>query len=54
METLIFRSRPDERNACDQWTLERHREDEQEFIVQEHVRLDALMAGKPISGWCGA
>jgi hypothetical protein len=47
METLIFRGRPDERNECDQWTLERHQDDEQEFVVQEHVKLDALMAGKP-------
>jgi hypothetical protein len=46
METLIFRGRPDERSECDQWTLERHEEDEQEFIVQEHVRLDALLSGK--------
>jgi hypothetical protein len=36
METLIFRGRPDERNECDQWTLEQHTEDEQEFVVQEH------------------
>ena len=47
METLIFRGRPDERNECDQWTLEQHAEDEQEFVVQEHVRLDALTSGKP-------
>lgn len=47
METLIFRGRPDERNECDQWTLEQHAEDEQEFVVQEHGRLDALMSGKP-------
>jgi hypothetical protein len=47
METLIFRGRPDERNECDQWTLEQHTEDEQEFVVQEHVRLDALTSGKP-------
>ena len=47
METLIFRGRPDERNECDQWTLEQHAEDEQEFVVQEHLRLEALMSGKP-------
>jgi hypothetical protein len=47
METLIFRSRPDERNECDQWTLEQHAEDGQEFVVQERVKLDALMSGKP-------
>jgi hypothetical protein len=47
MEILIFRGRPDQRNECDQWTLEQHAEDGQEFVVQEHVRLDALMSGKP-------
>ena len=47
MEILIFRGRPDQRNECDRWTLEQHAEDEQEFVVQEHVRLDALMSGKP-------
>jgi hypothetical protein len=47
MEILIFRGRPDQRNECGQWTLEQHAEDEQEFVVQEHVRLDALMSGKP-------
>jgi len=47
METLILRGRPDERNECDQWTLEQQPEDEQEFVVQEHLRLGALMSGKP-------
>ena len=47
METLILRGRPDQRNECDRWTLEQHAEDEQEFVVQEHGRLDALMSGKP-------
>jgi hypothetical protein len=52
VESLIFRGRPDERNECDQWTLERHQDDEQEYVVQEyvvqeHVKLEALMAGKP-------
>jgi hypothetical protein len=47
MEALIFRGRPDERSECDQWTLERHPDDDQEFVVQEHVKLDALISGKP-------
>jgi hypothetical protein len=47
MESLIFRSRPDEHGECDQWTVEQHQDDTQEFVLQEHVRLDALMAGKP-------
>jgi hypothetical protein len=46
METLIFRGRPDERNECDQWTLERHQDDEQEFVVQHRLRalLDTRLA----------
>jgi hypothetical protein len=47
METLIFRSRPDEHGECDQWTIEQHQDEAQEFVVQEHVRLDALMSGEP-------
>ena len=47
MENLIFRGRPDERNECDQWTLVKDADDEQEFVVQEHVRLDELLTGKP-------
>ncbi|MGA2942430.1 MAG: hypothetical protein ABSE50_10390 [Xanthobacteraceae bacterium] len=47
METLILRGRPDQRNECDQWTVERDAENGQEFVVQEHVRLDALTSGKP-------
>src|ERR1700675_4359200 len=47
LENLIFRSRPDERNACDQWTLVKDTDDDQDYVVQEHVRLDALLSGKP-------
>ena len=47
METLIFRTRPDDRNACDQWTLVRDAGDAEDFVIQEHVRLGELMAGKP-------
>lgn len=47
MEKLIFRERPDERNRCGQWTLVRDADDDEEFVVQEHVRLDALLSGKP-------
>ena len=47
MDNLIFRSRPDADNACDQWTLVRDADDDQDYIVQEHVRLDALLEGKP-------
>ena len=47
MENLIFRGRPDERNTCDQWTLVKDPDDDQDYVVQEHVRLDALLSGKP-------
>jgi hypothetical protein len=47
MESLIFRGRPDERNECDQWTLVKEPDDPEEFVVQEHVRLDAVRSGNP-------
>jgi hypothetical protein len=47
LENLIFRSRPDERNECDQWTLVKDADDDQDYVVQEHIRLDALLTGKP-------
>ena len=47
MESLIFRGRPDERNECDQWTLVKEPDDPEEFVVQEHVRLDAVRSGQP-------
>ena len=47
METLIFRTRPDDRNACDQWTLVRDADDPEDFVIEEHVKLGLLMSGKP-------
>ena len=47
MESLIFRGRPDARNECDQWTLVRHADDDQNYVMQEHVKLDAMLSGKP-------
>ncbi len=47
MEGLIFRGRPDENSECDQWSLVRDAADAQDYVVQEHVRLDAALAGKP-------
>jgi hypothetical protein len=47
LENLIFRGRPDERNECDQWTLVKDADDDQDYVVQEHIRLDALLTGKP-------
>jgi hypothetical protein len=47
MENLIFRGRPDDKNECEQWSLEKDAEDQQEYVVQEHVKLDAVRSGKP-------
>jgi hypothetical protein len=47
MESLIFRGRPDESNECEQWSLVRDADDTQDYVVQEHVRLDAVLSGKP-------
>jgi hypothetical protein len=47
LESLIFRGRPDEHNACDQWTLVKDADDDEDYVVQEHVKLDALLSGKP-------
>jgi hypothetical protein len=47
MDTLIFRTRPDDRNECDQWTLVKDGDDPEDFIVQEHVVFGALLSGKP-------
>ena len=47
MDTLIFRTRPDDRNECDQWTLVRDDDDPEDFIIQEHVVLEAVLSGKP-------
>jgi hypothetical protein len=47
MDTVIFRGRPDDRNACDQWTLVRDAEDQEDFVIHEHIKLDAVLSGKP-------
>jgi hypothetical protein len=47
MDKVIFRERPNERNECDQWTLVTDSYDRQDYVVQEHVMLDAVLSGKP-------
>jgi hypothetical protein len=47
MENLIFRGRPNESNECDQWTLVKDTDDQEAFVVQEHVKLDEVLSGKP-------
>jgi hypothetical protein len=47
MDNLIFRGRPNESNECDQWTLVKDADDQEEFVVQEHVKLGEVLSGKP-------
>jgi hypothetical protein len=47
MENIIFRERPNEHNECDQWTLVKDPYDQADYVVQEHVVLDAVLSGKP-------
>jgi hypothetical protein len=46
METIVFRERPDESNACNQWTLVKDAYDHQDYVVQEHVMLDQVLSGR--------
>jgi hypothetical protein len=47
MENLIFRGRPDDKNECEQWSLVRHVEDGEDYVVQERVKLDEVLSGRP-------
>jgi hypothetical protein len=47
MDTVIFRGRPNDRNECDQWTLVHDADDQEDFVIQEHIKLDAVLSGKP-------
>jgi hypothetical protein len=47
MDSLIFRTRPNDRDECDQWTLVRDGDDQEDFVIQEHIRLDEVLSGKP-------
>jgi hypothetical protein len=47
MENLIFRSRPDDKCKCEQWSLVRDADDTEDYVVQEHVRLDEVLSGRP-------
>ena len=47
MENLIFRGRPDDQNECEQWSLVRDVDDVEDYVVQEHVRLDEVLSGRP-------
>jgi hypothetical protein len=48
MDNIIFRERPNEHNECDQWTLVKDTHDDEAYVVQEHVVLDAILSGKPL------
>jgi hypothetical protein len=47
MDTLIFRTRPNDRNECDQWTLVRDGDDQEDFVIQEHVVFGRLLSRQP-------
>jgi hypothetical protein len=47
MENPIFRGRPDDKNECEQWSLVREADDTEDYVVQEHVRLDEMLTGRP-------
>lgn len=47
MENLIFRGRPDDKNECEQWSLVRETDDTEDYVVQEHVKLDEVLSGRP-------
>ena len=47
MESLIFRGRPDDKNECEQWSLVRHVDETEDYVVQEHVKLDEVPSGRP-------
>jgi hypothetical protein len=47
MENLIFRGRPDDNNECEQWSLVREADDTEDYVVQEHVKLDEVLSGRP-------
>jgi len=47
MENLIFRGRPDAKNECEQWSLVRGADDIEDYVVEEHVRLDEVLSGRP-------
>jgi hypothetical protein len=47
MDQFIFRSRPNDRDECDQWTLVRDGDDPENFVIQERIKLDVILSGKP-------
>jgi hypothetical protein len=47
MENLIFRGRPDANDECDQWSLVKDPDDREDYVVQEHVKLDEVLSGRP-------
>jgi hypothetical protein len=47
MDNLIFRTRPNDRNESDQWTVVRDGDDAVDFVIQERLKLDTVLSGKP-------
>jgi hypothetical protein len=38
---------PQYRNECDQWTLVRDGDDQEDFVIHEHIVFGALLSGEP-------
>jgi hypothetical protein len=47
MESLIFRTRPNDRNESDQWVVVRDSDDDADYVVQERLKLDTILSGQP-------
>ena len=47
MESLIFRTRPNDRNESDQWIVVHDSDDDADYVVQERLKLDTILTGKP-------
>ncbi len=47
MESLIFRTRPNDRNESDQWIVVHDSDDATDYVIQERLKLDTILSGKP-------
>ena len=47
MESLIFRTRPNDRNESDQWIVVHDSDDAIDYVIQERLKLDTILSGKP-------
>ena len=47
MESLLFRTRPNDRNESDQWIVVHDSDDAIDYVIQERLKLDTILSGKP-------